>query len=474
MMRMGTLMKRLLLAVLPLLLLPACNDHGVGPSGGGFPTKLYPYEVTYDAAVFKQRRDALIQKIPVGSVVLVTTNGVYLRNGDVNYDFRPASTFYYLTGFEEPNAVAMLRKRGSAPGSSEMVMFVESRQGTAVQWLGSVYGPEGAVQYFGADSAYDIGSLPSLLGTYLGSGAIHAVYANLDANDGVKGIYASVAGSSVSVQKLDSLVDEMRPVKVPLELGLIRRAIDVSAQAFVEGMRATKASAYEYEVQAALEFVVRLNGCPRTAFPTIVASGPNITTIHYDANSRAMVDGDLVMVDFGAEYGYYAADLTRTIPVTGRFSAEQAAIYDIVKRSHDAVLAASAPGVSFNTLSTLNIDVLIDGLLEKGVITGTKSDIISSGQYRLYIPAGLGHQIGLDVHDPWPGDANNNRILRENMVLAIEPHLYLTRGDLTVAAAYRGICARIEDDILITRGGCEVLSAALPGGRAELEAIMMR
>ena len=464
-------MKRHLATLLPLLLLSACNDHAVGPSDSAFPTKLYPYEVTYDAAVFKQRRDALVQKIPAGSMVLATTNDVYLRNGDIDYDFRPASTFYYLTGFEEPNAVAVLRQRQGSPGSSEMVMFVESRQGSAVQWLGPVYGPEGAVQYFGADSAYDIGALPSLLGAYLGNGTVTVVYANLEANDDVKAIFTGAGGGTTTVHNLDTLVDAMRLVKVPLEIGLIRRAVDVSAQAFVRGIESIRPDLYEYEVQAALEYVVRLNGCPRTSFPTIVASGPNITTIHYQQNSRKMLDGDLVMIDFGAEYGYYAADLTRTLPVGGKFTTEQGVIYDIVRNSHDAVIAAAAPGVSFSALSTLNVELLVDGLLQKGVITGTKSAIISSGQYKLYIPAGLGHQIGLDVHDPWHAD---DRALRENMVLAIEPHIYLNSGDLTVAPSYRGICARIEDDILITSGGCEVLSAALPGTRAGVEALLSR
>jgi Xaa-Pro aminopeptidase len=263
----------------------------------------------------------------------------------------------------------------------------------------------------------------------------------------------------------------MRLVKVPLEIGLIRRAVDVSAQAFARGIGSIRPDLYEYEVQAALEYVVRLNGCPRTSFPTIVASGPNITTIHYQQNSRKMLDGDLVMIDFGAEYGYYAADLTRTLPVGGRFTSEQGIIYDIVKASHDAVIAAAAPGVSFTTLSALNIDLLVGGLLQNGVITGTKSDIISSGQYRLYIPAGMGHQIGLDAHDPWPA---GDRTLRENMVLAIEPHIYLNSEDSTVAPPFRGICARIEDDILVTRAGCEVLSAALPGTRAGVESLISR
>jgi Xaa-Pro aminopeptidase len=467
-------MKWLIGALLPLVLLPGCADTVIEPSDRALPAKLYPYEVTYHAALYKQRRDALMQRIPAGHIVLAATNSVYLRNGDIDYDFRPASTFYYLTGFEEPNAVAVLREETGSPGSYEFVMFVEGRRTSPVQWLSPVVGPEGAVQHFGADSAYEIEYFPSLLAEYLGSGTVHGTYANLDANDDVKSIFESEAGSDISLHDLNALVDEMRLVKVPLEIGLIRRAVDVSTQALVEGIRATRPRAYEYEIQAMLELVLRLNGCPRTSFPTIVASGPNITTIHYNLNSRVMQDGDLVMIDFGAEYGYYAADLTRTIPVNGRFKPEQATIYEIVKKSHDAVLAAVAPGADFNTLTSLNTDILVDGLLQRGVISGNKAAIISSGQYRLYIPAGLGHQLGLDVHDPWPRDEGNSRVLRENMVLAIEPHIYLNAEDQTVSPAFRGVCARIEDDILITSGGCEVLSVLLPRTRVEMEAMMFR
>jgi Xaa-Pro aminopeptidase len=187
-----------------------------------------------------------------------------------------------------------------------------------------------------------------------------------------------------------------------------------------------------------------------------------------------MASGDLVMIDFGAEYGYYAGDLTRTIPVSGKFTSEQGVIYDIVNKSFDAIIAAAAPGVSFAALSSMNVDILIEGLLQQGVISGAKSTIISSGQYRLYIPASLGHSIGLDVHDPWPRDANADRILRENMVLAIEPHIYLGAGDLTVAPAYRSVCARIEDDIQITNTGCEFLNASLPRTRGEIEIMMKK
>ncbi|MCC6395906.1 MAG: aminopeptidase P N-terminal domain-containing protein [Bacteroidetes bacterium] len=473
-MRPSATLRRLLAAGAMAWILAGCKESTVGPASGSFPTKLYPYEVTYDAAVFKQRRDALVRDIPAGSIALLTTNNVYLRNGDIDYEFRPASEFYYMTGFDEPHAVAILRPKQASPGSSEMIMFVEDRQGTLVQWLGPVHGPEGAVQFFGADSAFEFASLQPYLRAMLQAGGASSVYANLDDNEEVRETFVLAAGAAYPVRDVDTLISALRPVKVPLEIAHLRRAIEVSSQAFLEGIRSVRPGVYEYEIEAVMEFVLGLNGCPGPSFPTIVASGPNITTIHYIANTRQMQAGDLVMIDFGAEYGYYAADLTRTLPVSGAFNAAQAAIYDIVKTAHDSVIAIAAPGVNFNSLTSLSTELLIEGLLQRGVISGSKGSIISSGQYRLYIPAGMGHQIGLDVHDPWPMDASGNRVLRENMVLAIEPHLYLNAGDLTVAPAYRGVCARIEDDILITSSGCEVLSAALPNTRAALEQLMIR
>ncbi len=461
----------ILICATVLVLHAGCSDEISSPGGHEFPTKLYPYEVTYDDAAYRQRRDDLIQRMPPGSFVLVTTNNVYLRNGDVNYDFRPSSTFYYLTGFEEPNAVAVIRGKAGAPATSQLLMFVEERSGSSAQWLGSVYGPEGAIAYFGADSAYGTASLAGWLQKSLPVLSVGDVYANLDDNEEMRAVFTQAGGAAYTVHDLDSCVDAMRIIKDDLEMRLLQRAVDVSVQAFTEGIRSIAPLKYEYEVESVFDLVLRMNGCPRTAFSTIVASGPNITTIHYTANKRQMVSGDLVMIDFGAEYGYYAGDVTRTVPVNGMFTSEQAAVYDIVSTSLDAVLAGAKPGVSFGYLSGLNVDILIEGLLQKGVITGTKSAIISSNQYRLYIPASLGHSIGLDVHDPWPKGSSNDRILRENMVLAIEPHLYLGAEDLTVSPAYRGVCARIEEDIRVTSTGCEILTAQLPRKRAEIEAM---
>jgi Xaa-Pro aminopeptidase len=458
-------------SILLLSLVSGCKESATAPTEQVFPEKRYPYTVSFEPGVYRQRREDLVQSLPEGSLVIATTASLFLRNGDVNYEFRPASTFFYLTGFDEPNAVAVIHKRTG--GGSLLVLFVEERSGTAAQWLGPVYGTEGAITRFRADSAYGITSLAGALGVYLGSGTVQTVVANLDVNEEVRQIYLNLPSRPAAMMGLDSLVDRLRPVKSSSELGLLRSAVDVSVQAFQQGIKNTRPLMYEYEVEAVFDYILGANGCPWTAFPTIVASGPNSETIHYTRNSRQMQDGELVMIDFGAEYGYYAADLTRTIPVNGKFSPGQAVIYDIVKSARDLVIASAKPGVAFSTLSSMNVDKLIDGLLQQGVITGTRSVIVNTGQYRQYIPAGLGHLVGLDVHDPWPNDGAG-RLLRENMVLAVEPHLYLGSSDVTVAPAYRGICVRIEDDLLITSAGNEVLSSSLAASRAEIENLMKR
>jgi Xaa-Pro aminopeptidase len=460
--------------ILLFILLQSCKETVSGPGEALSPSKLYPYEVVYDAAVYKQRRDDLVTQLPAGALVLVSTNSIRPRNGDVTYEFRPASVFYYFTGFDEPNAVALIRKRTSGAGDSELIMFVEERSTTTAQWLGAVYGPEGARNHFGADSAFSSAVLPSMLKEYVDPAKVARIYANLYDNDSTAQAFRDAGGDTLKVFDINALSDGMRIIKTSLELKHLQRAIDVSVQSFQHGIRAVKPFAYEYEVESVFDLMRRLNGCPRTAFATIIASGPNITTIHYTTNSRQMHGGDLVMIDFGAEYGYYAADLTRTIPVSGTFSPEQAAIYDIVHASLEEILASAGPGVDFSTLSTRNTEFLIDGLLQKGVITGTRQGVIASGQYRQYIPAGLGHPIGLDVHDPWSRDVNSRGILRENMVLAIEPHIYLNASDPTVAPAYRGVCARIEDDIRIAATGCENLSRSLPRARVDIEGMMRK
>ena len=461
---------RLLLFGFLIIFVAGCSEIVTEPVGDWTsPQKLGPYETSIDLEGLKSRRDALIKRLPANSLVVVTTNDVYLRNGDVNYEFMPASSFLYLTRFEEPNAVAVIRTKAGSPGTAEMIMFVEERTSSMVQWLGPCYGPEGAVKYFGADSAYGFGQFKSKLTSYLGGAPNAKVYANLNANMSVSNSYYTSTANPPPVSNLDSILAEMRVVKSAHEINLIQKSTDVAVQAFKEAMKRITPGMFEYEVAAILNYVLSLNGCPRAAFPTIVASGPNINTLHYDANTRQLQDGDLVMIDFGAEYGYYASDVTRTLPVNGVFSAEQRAVYEIVLEAYKTAIQGATPGKSYYELSALARDKIVTRLLEKGIVYGDKATILSTSAYRLYIPAGLAHCVGLDTHDPFPRSDNPDLLLKENMVFAFEPHIYLQVNDQTVNPKYRGISARIEDVVLITNAGGKILSKSLPNEISEIE-----
>ncbi len=436
----------------------------------GLPEKLEPYSAEIDIEALQGKRDALLNSLPDNSLIILTTNDIYLRNGDVDFEFRPESNFYYMTGFEEPNAVAVIRL--GTTGVSELIMFVEERTDVATSWLGEVYGPEGVVEHFGADSAYTFDQFGSMVNGYLNAGQYQGIFTNLDKNPTTSDMFFNAVEDTSGMEEIKNYIHAMRVIKLPQEIDLIQKAVDVSVQAHMEGMETIEPGMYEYEVDALYDYVLRANGCTRAAFPTIVASGPNINVLHYGANQRQMLDGDLVMIDYGAEYGYYAADVTRTLPVNGKFSDEQKDIYEIVYEAHMTAILESAPGVSYYYLLELTRNIILDRLLEKEIITGDKATILANGTFYQYIPAGLGHCVGLDVHDPFPREPNGDKILRENMVLAYEPHIYLYEGDQTVDPAYWNVSARIEDVIWITSSGAQIMSLDLPRSIEDIEAAM--
>jgi Xaa-Pro aminopeptidase len=460
----------ILFAVSFTILSTSCTYNCTEPVDYEYPEKLYPYEITYDAETYKQRRDALINQVAENSIFLVVTNDVYLRNGDVDYQFRPASNFYYLTGFDEPNAIAVIRRSNTNSNESELIMFVEHREGGALQWLGPVYGPEGVVEYFNADMAFNYEDFSEIIEGYLEGVGI--VYSNIEINQTMLNTFNQAIANPPEIIGIDNFLNQLRKIKSLLEIITIQKAVDVSVQAFKEALQMIEPNKYEYEVEATFNYVSTINGCPNKAFPPIIASGPNINTLHYQSNNRKMLDGELVMIDFGVEYGYYASDITRTIPVNGRFTPEQTTIYNIILETHKRNIAAAAPGVSYYSIYWQNVEYIIDKLLENGIINGNRDDIIASGQYRLYIPAGLAHCVGLDVHDPFPREENGDKILEENMVLAFEPHVYLNEGDQTVNSNYWNVSIRLEDNILITDAGSEVLSSDLPFELDMIEGLM--
>ena len=464
-------MKKIKLLLLTILIISFsnCTDTIIESVEGPLPVKLYPYETTYDKETFKERREVLANTIPNNSFALVFTNDIYLRNGDINYDFRPASNFFYLTGFDEPSAIAIIRKIAS---ETELIMFVEERNSLLTQWLGPVYGPEGAMEYFYADTAYGITEFQSVVRDIINNGSYQSIYCNPEVNQTLAQSFYSCGATIPPEIDINELVDKQRVIKSPIEIDLIQRAVDVSVQGFLQAMKFIEPGMYEYEVEAIFDYILAINGCSRNAFPSIIASGPNINILHYSANNRQMQNGELVMIDYGAEYGYYAADVTRTLPVNGNYTTQQATIYNIVYEVHQTVLNDMAAGVSYYELYYQNVDIIITRLLEKGIISGDKNQIISSNAYRQYIPGGLGHPVGLDAHDPFLRDPGGDKILKENMVMAIEPHIYLFEGDQTVNSDYWNVSARIEDVVLITSTGIQILSSSLPNEIGGIEAMM--
>ena len=465
-------MRILSLATLSILGLAqvGCSDDVVGPGGEfPFPEQLVPYEIYFDLPTITARRDALVSQLPSDAIVVITSNPLVNRNGDVHYEYRPASNFYYLTGFDEPLATAIIYRDPADSSVSRMVLFVETRSEGATRWIGESWGVEGAMSVFGADTAYDASMFESVADDLVSSGLYSTAYTNLSIDPEIEDAFENAGGNSLQLWLVDPIVNNMRTIKSEIEVDAIQRAVDVSVQAFMEGMLFIEAGVHEYEVDALFDYILRTNGCPRAAFPTIVASGPNINTLHWPAGDRQMRDGELVMIDFGAEYSYYAADVTRTLPVNGTFSDEQRVIYNLVLETHEEILRRAQPGVSFSALNVQARNIIINGLLDANVIEGVHADIISSQRYRLYIPAGLGHPVGLDVHDPWPSDAGTERLLEENMVIAFEPHIYLMENDMSVAAPYRGIAVRIEDTVLITSAGPVNMSGALARDISDIE-----
>jgi Xaa-Pro aminopeptidase len=460
-------MKKNILFGLLVFYIGGCADTIVQPV-----EKLGQYEVSINLLDLKQRRDDLIKKLPANSLVIITTNDLYIRNGDNTYDFRPSSSFYYLTGFEEPNSIAIIRPKSSAKDSSEMIMFVEQRNEYQIRWLGSCYGPEGAVKYFNADLAYTYDQFKSILTKYLNTGNYSYIYSNLSENQTVSNLFYSSNSNLPPNKDINLILNEMRVIKSEQEIKMIQKSTNVTLQAFSESIKRIKPGIYEYEIESELNYILKLNGCARSAFTTIIASGPNINTIHYSANNRQMQNGDLVMIDFGAEYGYYASDITRTLPVNGKFSSEQKIIYDIVLEAYNLMIFYTKPGATYSELSEISRNIIIDRMLQRGIISGDKASIITNRTYTKYIPAGFIHSVGLDEHDPFPRSNNPNLELKENMVFAYEPHIYLLQGDESVTPKFRNISVRIEDIILITNTGNKILSKNLPIESESIEQLM--
>lgn len=428
--------------------------------------------------MFAERRERFLEKMEDG-VAIVFAASEKIRSNDTEYNFRQDSYFHYLTGFGEPDAVAVF-----LPGHAQhrYVLFVRPRDPEKETWTGRRAGPEGAKERFGADAAFPIEQLPELLPTYLENAKnLYFAFGRNPEHD--KKVNAAMAAVRAKVREgvkppatlVDATVilNEMRLHKTPPELDLMRRAAAISREAHKEAMRAVRPGMREYELEAIIEYVFRRHGASAPGYGTIVGSGVNATILHYVENSAECRDGDLVLVDAGAEYAGYSGDITRTFPVNGKFTPAQREVYEVVLDAQLRGIDQVRPGRTFNEYHETAVRALVEGMVRLGILSGDVDTLIQEEAYKPYYMHRTGHWLGLDVHDVGEyRDHEQWRVLEPGMVLTVEPGLYFAEELTEVPEKYRGIGVRIEDDILVTEEGPENLTAGTPKTVKEVEAVM--
>jgi Xaa-Pro aminopeptidase len=438
---------------------------------------------------FRTRRLKLAEQMRArgGGVAVVATAPEVARNRDTTYPFRPDSYFWYLSGFPEPEAVVVVDARGAEPRS---ILFCRDRNEEREIWDGFRHGPQAAAGRFGFDEAKSIASLDQELPGLLADApaVYHPLAASPESDAAVQRWLGAVraqarAGVSAPAAAWDvrALLDEMRLLKDPHELDVMRRAARISAQAHVRAMKATAPGRREYEIEAELLHEFRRNGSQFPAYGSIVAAGANACVLHYRENDATLRDGELLLIDAGCELDGYASDITRTWPVNGRFSGPQRELYDVVLAAQAAAIAATKPGARFTDPHDAAVRVLARGMVDCGLLEGSVDGVIESGAYRRFYMHRTGHWLGMDVHDcgdyrepgePAPaGGEKPWRVLRPGMVLTVEPGIYV-RAAHDVPEPYRDIGIRIEDDALVVEGGCEILTGDVPKAAADIEALM--
>ncbi|MDW8257960.1 MAG: Xaa-Pro aminopeptidase [Gammaproteobacteria bacterium] len=427
---------------------------------------------------FARRRRQLMRLMGRDSIAILPAAAPKIRNHDSHYAFRQDSDFYYLTGFPEPQAVAVL-----IPGreQGEYLLFVRERDPAREVWDGRRAGPEGATRDFGADDAFPIDDLDDILPGLLENKArvfyTMGVHGEFDQRivgwvNGLRALARQGKHPPNEIVALEHLLHDMRLYKSRTELALMREAARVAARAHIRAMRACQPGRYEYELAAELVHEFRRANADCAYLP-IVGGGANACILHYVDNSARLRDGDLLLIDAGCEYQMYASDITRTFPVNGRYTPAQRAVYEIVLAANRAAIDKVRPGNHWNEPHDAAVQVLTAGLVQLGVLKGKVSALIKSEAYREFFMHRTGHWLGIDVHDVGDYKVGDEwRVLESGMVLTIEPGLYFAPGKRRVPARLRGIGVRIEDDVVVTPKGAEVLTAEVPKDPLEIERLM--
>ena len=428
---------------------------------------------------FKKRRKQLMQRVGEGNIALIGSASMHTRNRDVNYPFRQDSDFYYLTGFNEPDALAVFVP-GRAQG--EYILFCREFDAKKALWEGAHSGLEGATTHYDADDAFPIDDLDDILPGLLENKTkvFYPMGCNLELDHNLLEWINHIRNQSRSgiiapgeLVSLALILHEMRLFKSAEELKLMRRAAEVSAHAHVRAMKACKAGLYEYQIEAELIHHFIDNGLRSVAYPSIVAGGKNACTLHYTENNSKLKNGDLLLIDAGAECDHYAADITRTFPISGRFNEAQKQLYQLVLNAQTAALEQIKPGFPWNLAHDASVEILTQGLLDLGLLKGKLKKLIKDEKYKQFYMHRIGHWLGMDVHDVGDYKIKQEwRLLEAGMVLTVEPGLYIPPDCKSVDGKWRGIGIRIEDDVLVTPTGHEILTSGVPKSIADIEALM--
>lgn len=427
---------------------------------------------------FQLRRSNFFNKMQVNSIAIFPASVEVTRNNDCEYPFRQDSDFHYLTGFNEPDALLMLVKKSD---SLVAILFNRKKDKMAEIWQGTRLGQSGAIATLAMDEAYAIDEFEDHLETLLnGTETLYYPMFKFESLDKtlkrvVNKLRASIRkGTSAPSCYFDCLqiLHEMRVIKSDFEAGLLREAAEISAAGHVRAMQKCHVGMWEYQLEAEIKHEFALLGAPCVAYNTILAGGNNACILHYTENDQQLKEGDLVLIDAGAEYQYYAGDITRTFPVNGKFTEHQAKLYQLVLDIQIFAISQIKPGAAMFDINKKVIERLTDGLLALGLLTGEPETLIKEEAYKAFYMHGIGHYLGLDVHDAGDcGTLANPRLLEAGMAVTIEPGLYISE-DADVADCWKGIGVRIEDDLLVTATGVEVLSAGVPKTIDEIEALM--
>ena len=428
---------------------------------------------------FKKRRLALMKRIGKGNIAIIASAPLQVRNRDVHFPYRQDSDFYYLTGFNEADSLAVF-----IPGreQGEYILFCREFDETKALWEGAHAGLEGATKDYLADDAFPIDDLDEILPGMLENKAkvfypmgkdSELDHKLLDWINHIRKQSRSGIMAPGELVSLEHVLHEMRLFKSPEEIKLMRRAAEVSARAHVRAMKACKPGMYEYQIEGELVHEFVQDGLRAVAYQSIVAGGKNACVLHYTENKDKLKSGDLLLIDAGVECDHYAADITRTFPISGKFSEPQKALYQLVLDAQEAALEQIGPGIPWNKAHDASVEVLTKGLVGLGLLKGRVKKLIKDEKYKQFYMHRIGHWLGMDVHDVGDYKIKDEwRLLEPGMVLTIEPGLYVPADCDTVDKQWRGIGIRIEDNVLVTKDGHEILTLFVPKSISDIEAVM--